>query len=152
MNGGRGGSAGMARAKREPVLLLETSDMRVELVQIKSAYTFRVITSDDDDGSIPPALTADEWCRVAIQLLSKCPDSKDPIGLVSATCENLTVTGKTIGRRGTWKAWLSDVGSDFNGHSLLEWSTSRPLDLIEIGGVFKAAIKRLSDIEEVETV
>jgi hypothetical protein len=140
----------MGAKKNKPVTLLETSDERVELVRLKSGYTFRVVGSDGDVevGVENAAITADEWCQVAIQLLLKCPDARDPIGLVSTTCDDLVVTGKTLGRQRKWTASLSDVGNNFNGFSLLEWSTSRPLDLIEIGGVFKAIIKRLDQIKK----
>jgi hypothetical protein len=151
----------MARSKPTPppIDLLTTEDgQRVVLVAEKEGYTFRVLPAEPEDDDQPGeddepesvALTASEWGRVAIQLLVKCPDAKDPIGLTSATADVLHVTGKTLGRRGQWTASLTDVGSGQDGRVLLEWHSSRPLAQFEIGRVFRTIIERLSKLADEE--
>ena len=135
--------------KPEPVTLLTTDTARVDLIAVKRGFAFQVVQTggEEEYPDDTPALTPGEWCKVAIQLLVKCPDARDPLGLSTAEANSetapTTVTGKTIGSRRKWTAWFSDVGSDFHGDTLLEFTSSRPLDLVELGAVFKAAIRPL---------
>lgn len=148
----------MPSKKHTPITLLHTDgpryggQYRVDIVPEKSGYTFRVCeeTDDGDAEDNEPTLTAEEWGRVAIQLLLKCPDAKDPIGLSSATADGFIATGRTVGKRGSWSASLTAVGGDYNGRTLLEWSSSRPLSVWELGKAFKAMIGRLSEMAAAE--
>lgn len=131
-----------------PITLLTTDagcDVDIALAPNKKGYTFRVIDPGNEDDE--PVLTAAEWARVAIQLLVKCPDAIDVIGLCSATSDGLSVCGRTVSKRGKWEAHLTDYGSDQNGRTLLGWSSSRPLALWEIGAAFKAMIEQLSEMD-----
>ena len=138
----------MARPKHPPILLLTTdSGHTLEIARAKSGFTFCV--RDDHGHEEGPSLTSEEWCSAAIQLLLKCPDAKDTLGVVTATVDgdrDIFATGKTLGRRRMWTATFRDVGTTSDGGILLEWSSSRPLELFEIGAVFKVAIKRLESI------
>jgi hypothetical protein len=138
------------KTKPTRIELMTTSDGEpIALVPEGKGYIFQA-TERGSGEEIPVALTAAEWGQLAIKLLLKCPEAKDMIGLVSAKAEGLTVTGTTLPSRRKWTATFTDVGSDQNGRGILEWESSRPLALYEIGKVFKAAIARLSELADGE--
>lgn len=132
----------------KPITLFTTDNgTDVLLVSKGRRFVFQVGGDEDDE----PALTADEWGRVAVQLLVKCPDSRNPLGLASAVSTGLAVEGKTLGNRRKWTASLVEIGGDYNGRMLLAWQANRPLALCEIGAAFKAMIKELDDRAKAET-
>jgi hypothetical protein len=147
MQRGCGCCGGMSKTpKPEPVTLLTDRDgRRLDIVPDKKGYTFRVSVPGDGDDT--PVLPVAQWCRGAIELLVKCPDARDKFGLVTATATDLSVTGRTLGSRRKWAAALTNVGSDYNGNIMLEWSSSKPLALYEIGAAFKAMIQRMSEMK-----
>lgn len=143
----------MAREKHPPITLLETDDQRIELVQVKGGVALRAVGDDGDVevGVEGPTLTAAEWCQVGIELVRQCPSARDILGLVTTEfTEPFTVTGRTLGKRRAWQAWLTEIGDDYDGRLLLEWSSSRPLAEYEVGAVFKALIGPLGKLESHE--
>jgi hypothetical protein len=138
--------------KNESIPLMTTADgYRVSLIPDRKGYTFQVTEPGEDGGDELAVLTAAEWANAAIKLLVKCPDAKDPIGLVTAKADDLTVTGTTLVSKRKWTASFADVGTNQRGQTLLEWSSSRPLAQWEIGKAFKATIGRLDEIAQSES-
>ncbi len=141
---------------RNSIYLYMADDQEVSLVSVgKDKWEIRVGPSEiadeeDSEESLPPALTAEQWCDVAIQLILRVPEAKDPIGLTSTTVDGLKVTGKTLGRKSKWTAEMVGIGSDYHGRVLLELSLPKPLGRLELGAVFKTLIKELSDRAEAE--
>jgi hypothetical protein len=133
-------------------LITSSDGYQVSLIkQGKKGYTFQVFEPGEDAGDILPALTAAEWASAAIRLLVNCPDARDTIGLVTATADGLVVTGKTLPNPRKWTVTFTDVGSDQQGRTLLEWSSSRPLAIYEFGPVFKSIVPRFDEMSQAES-